>query len=160
MSELKPNLLQGETVLREDRAERYNRQLWSSSRKFLPGRLWLTDQRLIFKSGLGQYAYPLFAIANVRSEQTLSFVHHLRVEFGNGGLERFLIEDEPGWVKAIEEAKVEAPVFQEGEFKLPPRERGIPVSALVVIITLVSLVICFVLSICVLPFLLRVLPPS
>ena len=71
MLDLKPELREGEIVLGEYGATVYLvRGRWSSGGSNI--RLWLTNQRLILKAGLGkQRALPLYTIATIREEKIM-----------------------------------------------------------------------------------------
>ncbi len=86
------------------------------------GTLWLTDQRLVFRSALlaSTLSYPLSRVADAaRKEVSLSqkqtqyssqsYDAALSVEFDNGGKEYFLTEDLSAWAVAISSAKSAAP---------------------------------------------------
>src|SRR5215207_4689098 len=86
------------------------------------GTLWLTDQRLVFRSALlaSTLSYPLSRVASaVRQEVSLSqrqspysaqrYDAALYVEFEGGGKEYFLTDDLSAWAEAILSARSAAP---------------------------------------------------
>jgi len=86
------------------------------------GTLWLTDQRLVFRSALlaSTLSYPLSRVADAaRKDVSLSqrqsgyssqkYDAALYVEFENGGKEYFLADDLSAWADAILSAKIAAP---------------------------------------------------
>jgi len=88
------------------------------------GTLWLTDQRLVFRSALlaNTLSYPLSRVANAaRKEVSLSqrqspyssqsYDAALYVEFENGGKEYFLTEDLSAWATALLRARSAAPAL-------------------------------------------------
>jgi len=88
------------------------------------GTLWLTDQRLVFRSALlaNTLSYPLSRVADAaRKEVSLSqrqspyssqsYDAALYVEFENGGKEYFLTEDLSAWATALLSARSAAPAL-------------------------------------------------
>src|SRR5215213_1795179 len=88
------------------------------------GTLWLTDQRLVFRSALlaNTLSYPLSRVADAaRKEVSLSQRQSpyssqsddaaLYVEFENGGKECFLTEDLSAWATALLSARSAAPAL-------------------------------------------------
>ena len=86
------------------------------------GTLWLTDQRLVFRSAVlaSTLSYPLSRVASAaRTTVSLSqrqsgyssqsYDAALYVEFDNGGQEYFLTEDLSAWAEAILSARSTAP---------------------------------------------------
>lgn len=86
------------------------------------GTLWLTDQRLVFRSALlaSTLSYPLSRVADAaRKEVSLSqrqsgyssqkYDAALYVEFDSGGKEYFLADDLSAWAAEILSAKAAAP---------------------------------------------------
>ena len=85
MFDMKPELLGGESVLGEYGTTVYMvRGTISSAGSNV--RLFLTNQRLILKAGLGpQRTLPIYAITNIREEK-IGFYTMVRLEFSNGHL--------------------------------------------------------------------------
>lgn len=113
MIELKPELREGETVLGEYGATVYQVRGNVSSRGSNI-RLWLTNQRLILKAGLGpQRTLPLYALIGVREEKVM-FHTMARLEFTGGHLEWFTVQNQPEFLAALEAARANAPVIPQG----------------------------------------------
>ena len=100
------------------------------------GALWLTDQRLLFRSAMlaSTLSYPLSRVANAaRKEVSISqkqsqysfrsFDAALYVEFDNGGKEYFLTDDLSAWAAAILSAKAAAPELLFSQ--LPPTRSAV-----------------------------------
>ena len=88
------------------------------------GTLWLTDQRLVFRSALlaNTLSYPLSRVADAARKgvslsqrqspySSQSYDAALYVEFENGGKEYFLTEDLAAWATALLSARSSAPAL-------------------------------------------------
>ena len=114
MLNLKPQLREGEAVLGEYGATVYyvGPGLFRSSNV----RLWLTNQRLILKAGLGpQRTLPLYAIADVREEKVAPTSPYtmVRLEFANGHLEWWTVQNQAQFLEALRSAQAQAPEIPE-----------------------------------------------
>jgi hypothetical protein len=112
MFDMKPALREGEAVLGEYGATVYQvKGKLSSSGSNV--RLFLTNQRLILKAGLGpQRTLPLYAIRDVREEK-VGLYTMARLEFSNGHLEWFTVQDQPQFLQALRSAQAQAPEILE-----------------------------------------------
>jgi hypothetical protein len=72
------------------------------------GILFLTDKRLRFcthrvSAEVGDYSFPVTAIAGVKPFRTLGIVPNgIEVDLNDGRWARFVVEDRKGWMEAIE----------------------------------------------------------
>jgi hypothetical protein len=108
MLNLQPDLREGETVLTEKGATVYlvrgNYHSGGVNR-----RLWLTDQRLLLKAGLGpQRVWPLYTITDV-GEQKLGWYTMVRIAFSSGYVAWLTVQDQAEFVQALEQARANAP---------------------------------------------------
>jgi hypothetical protein len=108
MFEIKPELREGEAVLGEYAATVYQvRGGISSAGSNI--RLFLTNQRLILKAGIGpQRALPIHAISNIREEK-IGFYTMACLEFSDGHLEWFTVQDQAQFLQILQSARVQAP---------------------------------------------------
>jgi hypothetical protein len=108
MFDIKPDLSGGETVLGEYGATVYQvRGTLSSSGSNI--RLFLTNQRLILKAGLGpQRTLPIYAICDIREEK-IGFYTMVRLEFSNGHLEWMTVQNQPQFIESLKAAQAQAP---------------------------------------------------
>jgi hypothetical protein len=144
---LTPEFLSGEIVLKESRATRYQR-------KGSNGKLWLTDQRLIFKAGFGyQMAWPLYNVSQVTTGAYGLFgIKVLHLIFDNGREERFSVHEVESWPEAVLAAKASAPPLPGELEKLSQQEKNAQRVVLVIfglvmaaILLSMSLMFCLVL---------------
>jgi hypothetical protein len=108
MINLTPQLRESERVIREAGATVYmvRNGMHSGGSNI---RMFLTDQRLILKAGLGpQRALPLSGITKV-SEEKLGFYTMMRVDFDNGRVEWFTVQDQSTFMRDLEEVRLDAP---------------------------------------------------
>ena len=119
MFNLTPELRPGETIQRETGATVYRvRNGWSSRGSNI--RLFLTDQRLILKAGIGpQRALPLSHITGL-VEETVGFFNMLRVDFDDNHSEWFTVQDQAGFRALLEQTRRTAP-----ELAYEPAPQGI-----------------------------------
>jgi hypothetical protein len=126
MSLYHPDLRERETVLNSYTASIYR----SMPRKVagMGARLWLTNQRLIMKTGLlsQQITLPLYRIVKVWEGELLagfsgswmSGARHLCLEFDNGRQEFMIVENQAQFIAALNAARAQAP--QVPDEVLPP----------------------------------------
>ena len=109
MIKLQPDLIPGETILRDTRTTIYRvRGRWSAAGPNV--KLWLTDRRLLTKAGIGpQRAWPLSALTRV-SEQKASLYNMLHLEFGGEHLWPTVL-NQPESIQALEQARARVPVL-------------------------------------------------
>lgn len=119
---LMPEFLPGETILKESQATRY----YQSGRRSSNGKLWLTNQRLIFKAGFGyQMAWPLYNVSQVATGVYGLFnIKVLHLIFDNGREERFSIHQVESWPEVILAAKADAPPMPAELEKLSEQEKS------------------------------------
>ncbi len=112
MFNLKPELRASEDVLGEYGATVYMvRDGISSAGSNV--RLWLTNQRLILKAGLGsQRTLPLYVIASIREEK-IAWHTMVRLEFANGKLEWLTVQNQGQFLDALRAAQAQAPQIPE-----------------------------------------------
>lgn len=94
-----PIFQQGEHVIRRGEVTRYykGKNGWSNT----TGVLWLTNQRLVYWAGFGnQRNWPLDHIIKVQTG-IIDTVATVTIEFDNGMLEWFALEDQNSWITAI-----------------------------------------------------------
>lgn len=105
---LTPQLREGEQVVRETGATVYMvRNGMRSGGSNV--RLWLTDQRILLKAGLGpQRALPLSGITKV-SEEVVNLFTLLRVDFDDNHSEWFTVQDQATFIPILESTRVNAP---------------------------------------------------
>ncbi|MBI3150550.1 MAG: hypothetical protein HYZ21_00305 [Chloroflexi bacterium] len=116
-------LNQDESILKTDSSAAHVRNAaLGMGYNVIYGMLWLTDQRLVFRSAIlgNTLSYPLSRVAKAeRVEVSLSrrqtqfssqfYDAALRVEFDNVGREYFLTNEIADWAAAISNAKATAP---------------------------------------------------
>lgn len=105
---LTPQLREGEQVVRETGATVYmvRNGIRSGGSNV---RLWLTDQRILLKAGLGpQRALPLSGIVKI-SEEEVNLFKLLRVDFDDNHSEWFTVQDQTTFIAQLEETRVRAP---------------------------------------------------
>ena len=108
MMTLTPQLLDGESVVRETGATVYmvRNGIRSGGSNV---RMWLTNQRILLKAGLGpQRALPLSGIIKV-SEEVINAFTLLRVDFDDNHSEWFTVQDQSAFIALMEETRVNAP---------------------------------------------------
>ena len=112
MFEMKPKLREGEAVLGEYGATVYQvRGGISSGGSNI--RLFLTDQRLILKAGIGpQRTLPIYAIRDIREEK-IGLWNMARLEFSDGHLEWFTVQNQSQFLQALESVRAQAPVIPD-----------------------------------------------
>lgn len=149
MLDLKPVLVEGETVLGEYGATVYRvRGRWSSAGSNV--RLWLTNQRLILKAGLGpQRTLPLYAITNLR-EQKILWYTMVRIEFDNGHLEWLTVQDQAQFLDALRTAQANAPKVPDTASygSVSPVATGMLAVFGIVSVFIIAVFICMLLSVC------------
>jgi hypothetical protein len=119
MMNLTPELREGETVIREAGTTVYMVRDGMSTRGSNI-RMWLTDQRLILKAGLGpQRTLPLSHITRV-TEQKVAIHNMLRVDFDDNHSEWFTVQDQTQFIELLEQARIKAP-----ELAYEPTPKGI-----------------------------------
>jgi hypothetical protein len=148
MFDMKPELISGESVLGEYGATVYMvRGTLSSSGSNI--RLFLTNQRLILKAGLGpQRTLPLYAIRDIREEK-IGFYSMVRIEFSNGHLEWMTVQNQPQFIEALKAAKMQAPEIPDVVPQAnadPAAKKG--VGTLVIVIIVIAA--CLLVGICLL----------
>jgi hypothetical protein len=112
MFDMKPELREGEAVLGEYPATVYQVKNGINSRGSNI-RLFLTNQRLILKAGLGpQRPLPIHAIRDVREEK-VGLYTMARLEFADGHLEWFTVQDQAQFLQALQSARAGAPVIPD-----------------------------------------------
>jgi hypothetical protein len=112
MLELKPELHENETVLGEYGATVYQVKGGLSS-KGSNIRLFLTDQRLILKAGIGpQRSLSLHAIRDIRQEK-IGFYNMARLEFPEGHLEWFTVQNQAQFLQVLQSVRAQAPEIPE-----------------------------------------------
>lgn len=143
---LMPELLPGEVVLKESQATRY----YQPGRRSSNGKLWLTNQRLIFKAGFGyQMAWPLYDVSQVTTGvYGLLNIKVLHLIFGNGREERFSIHQVESWPQEVLAARAGAPPLPVEWEKLAQQEK----SARRIALTIIGL-IAGVIFLCIMPLL-------
>lgn len=118
MFNLKPELRENETVIGE-----YPATVYLSPKSVPRGsnvRLWLTNQRLILKAGLGgQRALPLYALVDAREEKA-SWVDVARLEFANGHVEWWSVSHQAEFLSALRAAQLLAPQIPEEAAPVSP----------------------------------------
>lgn len=119
---LTPELLPGEVVLKENRATRY----YQPGRRSSNGKLWLTNQRLIFKAGFGyQMGWPLYDVSQVTTGVYGLFnIKVLHLIFDNGREERFSIHQGESWPQEVLAARAGAPPLPAESEKLAQQEKS------------------------------------
>ena len=146
MFDIKPELREGESVLGEYGATVYQVR-GSLSSKGSNIRLFLTNQRLILKAGIGpQRTLPLYALGSVREEK-IGFYTMARLEFSNGHLEWMTVQDQPQFLQALQSAQAQAPQIPETvpDAALAPAARAGANRATVTILIIAA---CVVAAIC------------
>jgi len=157
---LNPN----ETVLKTDEHAAHVRNN-ALGYNVIYGTLWLTDQRLLFRSALlgSTLSYPLSRVASAaRREVSISqrqsryssqsYDAALYVEFDNGGKEYFLADDLSDWAAALASAKSAAPNLPFTQ--MPPSRSAVEqgsrglwviggIMAGIVLLFLCTAVVCF-----------------
>jgi hypothetical protein len=140
---LTPELRANETVIREVGTTVYMVRDGMSSRGSNI-RMWLTDQRLILKAGIGpQRALPLSHIMQVAEQQVM--IHNmLRVDFDDNHSEWFTVQDQTQFIELLEQARIKAPelAYEPAPKGMAGKMFGIPILILVGIIILAC--ICMV----------------
>ena len=118
MSFLQPDLRQGETVLGEYGATIYSvRGHISSAGSNV--RLWLTDQRILLKAGIGgQRALSLASITGTEEEK-IGFYTMLRLDFEGGHQEWMTVQNQSQFQSAVEAARVKAPQIPADQLQTP-----------------------------------------
>ncbi len=152
-----PQFLPGEVVLKESRATRY----YQPGRRSSNGKLWLTNQRLIFKAGFGyQMAWPLFNVSQVTTGvYGLLRIKVLHLIFDNGREERFSIHQVENWPQEVLAARAGAPPLPAELEKLSEQEKSARRVALTIIGLVMGVIfLCMAPLLCLIPLLL--LPPS
>jgi hypothetical protein len=160
----------GETILKTDEhASHVQNNLLGYNLVF--GALWLTDQRLVFRSAIlaNTLSYPLSRVASATRKEVRiwqkqsqyssgSFDAALYVEFDDGGREYFLTDDLSAWAAAILSARSGAPDLPFTQ--VPPARsaleqgsRGVWV-IIGILVGIVLLFLCTVFACVGLPFLL------
>ncbi len=105
---LTPQLREGESIVREAGATVYmvRNGIRSGGSNV---RMWLTNQRIILKAGLGpQRALPLSGIVKI-SEEEINLFKLLRVDFDDNHSEWFTVQDQAAFIAQLEETRVHAP---------------------------------------------------
>lgn len=154
---LTPEFLPGETIIKESPATRYyQRGLKGGSSN---GKLWLTNQRLIFKAGFGyQMSLPLYNLTGVEpGVYGLFNFKVLRLTFDNGREERFSIHQIETWPEAVLAAKAGASPLPDALPQLAQQEKSANTAMLAVIgLIFASIVVCTAPMVCLIPALLLV----
>lgn len=97
-----PLFQQGEQVIRRGEAIRYykGKNGWSNT----TGNIWLTNQRIVYWAGFGnQRNWPLDHIVKVQPGM-IDTVGTVCVEFDNGMVEWFALDEQGSWIEAISAA--------------------------------------------------------
>ena len=149
MLNLTPELREGETVIREAGTTVYMVRDGLSTRGSNI-RMWLTDQRLILKAGLGpQRTLPLSHITQV-NEQRVAIHNMLRVDFDDNHSEWFTVQDQAGFIELLEQARSKAPelTYEPAPKGIEGKLIGIPlmIFAGIVIVFCICMVAFFLLS--------------
>lgn len=108
MMNLTPQLHEGESIVREAGATVYmvRNGIRSGGSNV---RMWLTNQRILLKAGLGpQRALPLSGIVKV-SEEVVNLFTLLRMDFDDNHSEWFTVQDQAAFIAQLEETRVHAP---------------------------------------------------
>jgi hypothetical protein len=157
MFNLKPDLRPGEAVLAEYGATLYLVQGTRSSAG-ANRRLWLTDQRLLLKAGIGlQRSYPLRLIASISEHKISWHEHMLRIEFQNGELLWLTVQSQPEFVRLLEQTRLYAPALT---WEMPPVKYGprqINRTILIIVLIIACIVMCILFVCFLFPLLLYIL---
>jgi hypothetical protein len=97
-----PLFQQGEQVIRRGEATRYYKGKggWSNT----SGIIWLTNQRIVYLAGFGnQRNWPLDYIIKVQTG-IIDTVPTVCIEFDNGMVEWFAVEEQRSWIEALQAA--------------------------------------------------------
>jgi hypothetical protein len=143
MMNLTPVLREGETVIREAGTTVYmvrNGIVAHGSNI----RMWLTDQRLILKAGIGpQRALPLSHITQV-AEQKMASYNMMRVDFDDNHSEWFTVQNQAQFIELLEQARVKAPelAYEPAPKGIAGKLFGIPLAIMAVIMVVVC--VCMV----------------
>ena len=148
MFEMKPELREGETVFGEYGATVYQvRGKISSAGSNI--RLFLTNQRLILKAGIGpQRTLPIYAISNIREEK-IGFYTMVCLEFSNGHLEWFTVQNQAQFLQALQSARAQAPEIPEvvPQASLSPATKTTLGAGLIVLLIAGCVLVCIVLMV-------------
>jgi hypothetical protein len=146
MFEMKPELREGEAVFGEYGATVYQvRGKISSEGSNI--RLFLTNQRLILKAGIGpQRTLPIYAISNMREEQ-IGFHTMACLEFSNGHLEWFTVQNQAQFLHALQSARAQAPEIPEvvPQASLSPATKTTLGSGFIILLIAGCILVCIVL---------------
>lgn len=152
-----PEFLPGETIIKESPATRYyQRGLKGGSSN---GKLWLTNQRIIFKAGFGyQMSLPLYNLTGVEpGVYGLFNFKVLHLTFDNGREERFSIYQVETWPEAVLAAKAGASPLPDVLPQLAQQEKSANTAMLAVIgLIFASILVCAAPMVCLIPALLLV----
>jgi hypothetical protein len=146
MLNLTPDLRANETILREAGTTVYRvRDGISSGGSNI--RMWLTDQRLILKAGIGpQRALPLSHITMVR-EQKLMIHTMLRVDFDDNHSEWFTVQEQAQFMELLEKARTTSPVldYEPAPKSIAGKMFGIPILIMagIIIVTCICMLAFF-----------------
>ena len=112
MPNLTPTLRDAEAVIAEYGATVY--QVAGNMVRSSNIRLWLTDQRLILKAGLGpQRSLPLYMITGFHEEK-ISWYTMIRIEFTDGHSELMTVQNQAQFLEQLAAAQKGAPEIPEG----------------------------------------------
>ena len=144
MFEIKPELREGEAVLGEYGATVYQvKGKLSSAGSNI--RLFLTNQRLILKAGIGpQRTLPIYAISNIREEK-IGLHTMVCLEFSNGHREWFTVQNQAQFLQALQAIQTQAPVIPQ-VVPQAPAARTVSGKALAIVLSIVGCVlVCIIL---------------
>jgi hypothetical protein len=151
---LTPEFLPGETVLKESPATRYYQRGFRGGSS--NGKLWLTNQRLIFKAGFGyQMGLPLYNISRVETGVYGLFNFKVvQLTLDNDRQERFSVHEVESWPAAALAAKLDAPPLPQELTKLAEQEKSARRLFLAVVgVMLTMIVLCAAPVVCLAPIL-------
>lgn len=140
MLNLTPELRANEIVIREAGTTVYRVRDGISTRGSNI-RMWLTDQRLILKAGIGpQRALPLSHITQVAEQKTMIY-NMLRVDFDDNHSEWFTVQEQTQFIELLEKARLSAPVldYEPAPKSIVGKMFGIPILIMVGIIIVVCI---------------------
>jgi hypothetical protein len=146
MFEMKPELREGETVFGEYGATVYQvKGKISSAGSNI--RLFLTNQRLILKAGIGpQRTLPIYAISNIREEK-IGFYTVACLEFSNGHLEWFTVQNQAQFLQALQSTRAQAPEIPDAvpQASLSPVTKTALGGGLIILVIAGCVLVCIVL---------------
>lgn len=141
---VKPELRQDEVVVGEYGATVYQvKGKMSSAGSNI--RLFLTNQRLILRAGIGpQRALPIYAISSIHEEQI--GLHTMAcLEFSDGHREWFTVQDQAQFLQALRSIQAQAPVIPEVAPPVPAARSAAGKALVIVLIIAGCVLVCIVL---------------